>query len=53
MSHTPFSGTIPDDRLYCPAHNMWGQEAGDGTVLIGSTAFVARSVDPAWRTLVY
>ncbi len=39
MAHTPFSGTIPDDRLYCPAHDMWVQEVGDGTVRIGATAF--------------
>lgn len=39
MAHTPFSGSIPDDRLYCPRSDMWVQEAGDGTVLIGATAF--------------
>ncbi|HEX6736316.1 MAG TPA: hypothetical protein VF096_16020 [Azonexus sp.] len=39
MAHTPFSGSIPDDRLYCPAHDMWVQEIGNGEVLIGATAF--------------
>jgi glycine cleavage system H protein len=39
MAHTPFSGTIPDDRLYCPAHDMWVQEVGEGELLIGATSF--------------
>jgi glycine cleavage system H protein len=39
MAHTPFSGPIPDDRLYCTAHDMWVQEAGDGELLIGATNF--------------
>ena len=39
MPHTPFSGAIPDDRLYCPRYDMWVQEIGDGEVLIGATAF--------------
>jgi glycine cleavage system H protein len=39
MAHTPFSGNIPDDRLYCPGHDMWVQEIGDGEVLIGATSF--------------
>lgn len=38
MSHTPFSGCVPDDRLYCPRHDMWVQPLGD-EVLIGATAF--------------
>lgn len=39
MAHTPFPGTIPDDRLYCPDHDMWGQELGNDEVLIGATSF--------------
>jgi glycine cleavage system H protein len=39
MAHTPFSGNIPDDRLYCPGHDMWVQEIGNGEVLIGATSF--------------
>jgi glycine cleavage system H protein len=39
MAHTPFTGTIPDDRLYCPRHDMWVQETADGEVLIGATSF--------------
>ena len=39
MPHAPFSGSIPDDRLYCPRYDMWVQEIGDGEVLIGATAF--------------
>ncbi len=39
MAHTPFTGTIPDDRLYCPRYDMWVQEAADGEVLIGATSF--------------
>jgi glycine cleavage system H protein len=39
MPHTPFSGSIPDDRLYCPRYDMWVQEAGEGEVLIGATSF--------------
>lgn len=39
MSHTSFSGSIPDDRLYCPRHDMWIQAQADGTLLIGATAF--------------
>lgn len=39
MPHTPFTGSIPDDRLYCPQYDMWVQEAGDGEVLIGATSF--------------
>ncbi len=38
MAHTPFRGSIPDDRLYCPRHDMWVQ-ARDGEVLIGATRF--------------
>jgi len=38
MAHTPFKGKIPDDRLYCPEHDMWVKEDGD-TLLIGATAF--------------
>ena len=39
MAHTPFSGSIPDDRLYCPQYDMWVQEQGNGEVLIGATGF--------------
>ncbi len=39
MAHTPFSGSIPDDRLYCPQYDMWVQELGNGEVLIGATNF--------------
>lgn len=39
MAHTPFSGTIPDDRLYCPQYDMWVQELADGEALIGATSF--------------
>ena len=39
MAHQPFSGSIPDDRLYCPQFDMWVQEAGNGEILIGATAF--------------
>ncbi|UCV19072.1 glycine cleavage system protein H [Ferribacterium limneticum] len=39
MAHTPFTGTIPDDRLYCLRYDMWVQETADGEVLIGATSF--------------
>jgi glycine cleavage system H protein len=39
MAHTPFSGTIPDDRLYCPRYDMWVREIGEDEVLIGATSF--------------
>nr|WP_226406641.1 hypothetical protein [Dechloromonas denitrificans] len=39
MAHTPFSGSIPDDRLYCPRHDMWVQEIGHDEILIGATSF--------------
>ena len=39
MAHTPFSGTIPDNCLYCPRYDMWVQEAANGEVLIGATSF--------------
>ena len=39
MAHQPFSGSIPDDRLYCPAHDMWVQDLGDGEALVGATGF--------------
>lgn len=39
MAHTPFTGTIPDDRLYCPTHDMWVQEIGDGEFRVGATSF--------------
>ncbi|NTV68550.1 MAG: glycine cleavage system protein H [Azonexaceae bacterium] len=39
MAHTPFSGTIPDDVLYYPAHDMWVREIGEDEVLIGATSF--------------
>lgn len=39
MAHTPFSGSIPDDRLYCPRYDMWVKEQPNGEVLIGATSF--------------
>jgi glycine cleavage system H protein len=39
MAHQPFSGAIPDDRLYCPRYDMWVQALGNGEVLIGATSF--------------
>ena len=39
MAHTPFTGSIPDDRLYYPEHDMWVQELGNGELLIGATSF--------------
>ena len=39
MAHQPFSGSIPDDRLYCPRYDMWVAERDDGEVLIGATSF--------------
>lgn len=39
MAHTPFSGSVPEDRLYCPEHDMWVQPQANGEVLIGATAF--------------
>jgi glycine cleavage system H protein len=39
LPHTPFSGSIPDDLLYYPDHDMWVRELPDGEVLIGATAF--------------
>ncbi len=39
MAHQPFSGCIPDDRLYCPRYDMWVEECADGEVLIGATSF--------------
>ena len=27
MARIPFCGTIPDDRLYCPEHDMWMRAA--------------------------
>lgn len=39
MSHTPFAGSIPEDRLYCPRHDMWVQPQSDGGILIGATSF--------------
>lgn len=39
MAEEIFSATIPDDRLYCPRHEMWVREIGDGEVLIGVTRY--------------
>jgi len=39
MAHQTFSGSIPDDRLYCPRYDMWVMERDDDEVLIGATAF--------------
>ena len=38
MSRTPFRGSIPDDRHYDPASDMWVRREGD-EVMIGATAF--------------
>lgn len=39
MAHQPFSGIVPDDRLYCTRYDMWVKDVGDGQVLIGATSF--------------
>lgn len=39
MPLAPFSGTIPDDLLYYPEHDMWVRELPGGELLIGATAF--------------
>jgi glycine cleavage system H protein len=39
MAHQPFTGCIPDDRLYCPRYDMWVQDLGHGEMLIGATSF--------------
>jgi glycine cleavage system H protein len=39
MAHKPFSGSIPDDRLYCPRYDMWVAARDGGEVLIGATSF--------------
>uniref|UniRef100_Q47F26 Glycine cleavage H-protein n=1 Tax=Dechloromonas aromatica (strain RCB) TaxID=159087 RepID=Q47F26_DECAR len=39
MAHTPFTGSIPDDRLYSPHYDMWVQPGDNGEVLIGATSF--------------
>lgn len=41
MAHTPFRGGIPNDRLYCPRHDMWVRKLDDGSgeVQIGATRF--------------
>ena len=39
MAHIPFTGSIPDDRLYCPRYDMWVQEVGDGELRVGATSF--------------
>ena len=39
MAHQPFHGSVPDDRLYCPRHDMWVQPLDKGEVLIGATSF--------------
>lgn len=38
MPHTPFRGSIPEDRLYYPDHDMWIKEC-NGEILIGATRF--------------
>lgn len=38
MPHTPFTGRIPDDRLYCRKYDMWVKTDGE-ELLIGATAF--------------
>ena len=39
MAHQPFSGCIPDDRLYCPRYDMWVKTLADDEVLIGASSF--------------
>lgn len=40
MTHEAFHGSIPDDRLYDPEHDMWVQpDEDDGTATIGATAY--------------
>lgn len=39
MAHTPFSGSIPDDRLYCPQYDMWVREDDSGDFWVGATSF--------------
>lgn len=39
MAHLPFSGCIPDDRLYCPQYDMWVQHVADDEYLVGATSF--------------
>lgn len=39
MAHTPFSGSIPADRLYCPQTDMWVQVQANGELLLGASAF--------------
>lgn len=39
MARERFVGRLPADRLYDPQHDMWLQEAADGRVVIGATAF--------------
>jgi glycine cleavage system H protein len=39
MARQSFSGSIPDDRLYCPRYDMWVQEVGANELLIGVTTF--------------
>ncbi|MBS1160562.1 MAG: glycine cleavage system protein [Proteobacteria bacterium] len=39
MAHQAFTGSVPDDRLYCPRHDMWVQLLENGDALIGVTSF--------------
>lgn len=39
MPHTPFAGSVPDDRLYCPAHDLWVQPVAEGEVMVGISSF--------------
>ena len=39
MAHQPFSGSIPDDRLYCARYDMWAKLCDNGEVLIGASSF--------------
>ncbi len=59
MPLTPNSGSIPNDRQYCPKYDLWAQDAADGEGLnpgcsaaAGATTFVTQALDPASRTLV-
>ena len=40
MAHTPFSGSVPDDRLYDTRYDMWVQREGEA-IRVGITSFGA------------
>ena len=39
MSTTRYDGLVPDDRLYCPATDMWVLPLSEGRVRIGATSY--------------